>query len=369
MQLRQRERDYAARSRVNRSQGTTRERPCIQRQTHQLLRRRTLLAALAVGAGAGRAAAQAPAQQDPWPSLAAQIFNDRAIQDGSDIVAIDAPYRAEDAALVPVELRCLLPEADARRITALTLVIDANPSPLAAVFTPGASSGMRSLSTRVRVDSYTNLHAVAELSDGRLYATQRFVKAAGGCSAPASKPEAGSVPLGTMRFRQFPPAPGADPDRSEAQLLIRHPNYSGMQMDQLTRLYVPAHFVKTVRLWQGQDLAARHRERHLDLRKPKLPLRLPPERRGHLQSRNGGQRGQVISAGVAGDADLMAAGSEAANLRLRLRLLEVADDRVGGRAAELRPEIAAGGAAHAQHRLGLLVFVVRQHRCDHVNRT
>ena len=36
--------------------------------------------------------------------------------------------------------------------------------------------------------------------------------------------------------------------------MIRHPNYSGMQMDQLTRLYVPAHFVKFVRLWQGQDL-------------------------------------------------------------------------------------------------------------------
>ena len=36
--------------------------------------------------------------------------------------------------------------------------------------------------------------------------------------------------------------------------MIRHPNYSGMQMDQLTRLYVPAHFVKSVRIWQGQDL-------------------------------------------------------------------------------------------------------------------
>ncbi len=221
---------------------------------NKLLRRRTLLGALAVSAVSQTASAQAPAQQDPWPSLAAQIFNGRAIQDGSGIVAIDAPYRAEDAALVPIEIHNLLPAQDSRRVTAITLVIDENPSPLAAVFSPGASSGMRSLSTRVRVDSYTNLHAVAELSDGHLYATQRFVKAAGGCSAPASKPEAGSIPLGAMRFRQFPPAPGAAPDKSEAQLMIRHPNYSGMQMDQLTRLYVPAHFVKFVRLWQGQDL-------------------------------------------------------------------------------------------------------------------
>ena len=36
--------------------------------------------------------------------------------------------------------------------------------------------------------------------------------------------------------------------------MIRHPNHSGMQMDQQTRLYVPAHFVSSVRIWQGDDL-------------------------------------------------------------------------------------------------------------------
>jgi sulfur-oxidizing protein SoxY len=66
--------------------------------------------------------------------------------------------------------------------------------------------------------------------------------------------EADGIPLGTMRFRQFPPAEGADPGLREAQLMIRHPNYSGMQMDQLTRLYVPAHFVKSVGIWQGDAL-------------------------------------------------------------------------------------------------------------------
>lgn len=225
-----------------------------KRQAHLLQRRRLLLAAVALGAAARRAAAQAPAQQDPWPSLAAQIFNGRTVQDGATIMAIDAPYRAEDAALVPVAVRSLLPSGDSRRIVGITLVIDENPSPLAAVFSPGPSSELRSLSTRVRVDSYTNLHAVAELSDGQLYAAQRFVKAAGGCSAPAAKLEADSIPLGTMRFRQFAAAAGADPDRYEAQLMIRHPNYSGMQMDQVSRLYVPAHFVKSVRIRQGQDL-------------------------------------------------------------------------------------------------------------------
>jgi sulfur-oxidizing protein SoxY len=36
--------------------------------------------------------------------------------------------------------------------------------------------------------------------------------------------------------------------------MIRHPNYSGMQMDQVSRLYVPAHFVSSVSIWQGDDL-------------------------------------------------------------------------------------------------------------------
>src|SRR5689334_6388824 len=223
------------------------------RTRHSLVHRRWVLAA-AVGAVSAKAVAQAPAQPDSWTALAPQIFGDRVIHDGGTVVGIDAPYRAEDAALVPISLRLLLKPDDARRIAVITLLIDENPSPLAAVFVPGAASGMRSLSTRVRVDSYTNVTAVAELSDGQLYATQRFIKAAGGCSAPAAKQDAGPVAVGEMRFRQFSVVAGADQGRSEAQLMIRHPNYSGMQMDQLTRLYIPARFVKSVKIRQGQEL-------------------------------------------------------------------------------------------------------------------
>jgi sulfur-oxidizing protein SoxY len=221
---------------------------------HPRLFRRTLLAAAALTAAGRRAAAQAPPVQDPWPELAALIFTGRPVLDSGAILAIDAPYRAEDAALVPVGLSSLLPGDDRRYIRRITLVIDANPSPLAAVFKPSTASGLRNLSTRVRVDDYTNIHAVTELSDGQLYTSARFVKAAGGCSAPATKQEADGIPLGTMRFRQFPAAEGATAGLREAQLLVRHPNHSGMQMDQLTRLYMPAHFVTTIRILQGDDL-------------------------------------------------------------------------------------------------------------------
>jgi sulfur-oxidizing protein SoxY len=221
------------------------------RTMQSLPRRQAMLAALAAGV-VGGSGVRAAEDEDPWPSLAAQIFDARPIDDGDDIVALDAPYRAEDAAVVPIGIQILGAAADAQVVRAITLVIDGNPSPVAAKFVLGANSGTRSLSTRIRVDSYTNIHAVAEMTYGGLVATERFVKAAGGCSAPAAKQEAGGVPLGTMRLRQFPQ--GADPDRREVQLLVRHPNYSGMQMDQVSRLYVPAHFVSTVRIWQGDDL-------------------------------------------------------------------------------------------------------------------
>ena len=83
--------------------------------------------------------------------------------------------------------------------------------------------------------------------------------------------------------------------------MIRHPNYSGMQMDQVTRLYVPAHFVKSVRIRQGQDLLLSIESGISISENPELPLRLSAPMARPLQRRDGGQRGQVVPAGVACD--------------------------------------------------------------------
>lgn len=218
--------------------------------------RRAAMGALASSlVAASRARAGTTGEQDAWPALAAQIFEGRTLEDGTAVVAIDAPYRAEDAAVVPIALRTLLQAGDPREVRKLTLVIDANPSPLAVTFTLGAGSHVDSIATRVRVDDYTTMHAIAELSDDKLYVASRFVKAAGGCSAPALTLTADAVPFGTMRFRLL----GSDETHAtggsrEAQVMIRHPNYSGMQMNQLTRLYIPARFVQTLRVWQGERM-------------------------------------------------------------------------------------------------------------------
>jgi sulfur-oxidizing protein SoxY len=214
--------------------------------------RRTFLGTMAGGLlVSSRIQAATVADQDPWAALAPQIFPNRVLEDGTALLAIDAPYRAEDAAVVPVVLQTTLAADDSRRVRKITLVIDANPSPVAASFTLEPESGIDRVSTRVRVDDYTNVHAVAELTDDRLYAVARYVKASGGCSAPALKQTADSIPLGTLRFREFSET---DLGRHEAQVMIRHPNYSGMQMDQISRLYIPADFVQVLRVWQGDQL-------------------------------------------------------------------------------------------------------------------
>src|SRR5207249_10101605 len=48
----------------------------------------------------------------------------------------------------------------------------------------------------------------------------------------------------------------------QAQFMIRHPNNSGLQMDQLTHLYIPAFFVRELRIWQGDELVALRSEEH-----------------------------------------------------------------------------------------------------------
>ena len=213
-----------------------------------------LLAAMQFGAPLASAATPAP--YDPWPGLAQEIFDNRTINDGAGVIAIEMPYRAEDAAIVPVTLRSVLPTGDVRRVLAITLVIDQNPAPMAARFELGQDSSISEISTRVRVNNYTDVHAVAELSDGKLYMVKTYVKASGGCSAPAAKnADEAKGRLGRMRFRQFAkasegPASGA----REAQIMIGHPNNSGLQMDQVTQLYIPPFFIDELRVWQDDRL-------------------------------------------------------------------------------------------------------------------
>jgi len=201
------------------------------------------------------APAATPDAYDPWPGLVQDIFNNRPMNDGADVIGIEMPYRAEDAAIVPVTLRNKLSPTDERRLLSITLVIDQNPAPMAAKFELGKDAKVSEISTRVRVNNYTDVHAVAELSDGKLYVSKTYVKASGGCSAPAAKnPDEAKNRIGQMRYRQFGQGDqGPTSGAREAQIMIGHPNNSGLQMDQVTQLYIPAFFINELHLWQDDS--------------------------------------------------------------------------------------------------------------------
>jgi sulfur-oxidizing protein SoxY len=98
--------------------------------------------AAAMQFGASLAPAATPEAYEPWPGLVQDIFHNREMNDGAGLIAIEMPYRAEDAAIVPVTLRAMLPPGDTRRVLAITLVIDQNPSPMAARFELGPDSAV-----------------------------------------------------------------------------------------------------------------------------------------------------------------------------------------------------------------------------------
>ncbi|MCJ2056012.1 quinoprotein dehydrogenase-associated SoxYZ-like carrier [Methylobacterium sp. J-048] len=202
----------------------------------------TALAGPAWAAGASDTEQERTAR---WQEIAKSIFGDRAIETTDSLVKIDAPARALDAALVPITLT--MPEPS--RIKAVSLVIDDNPAPYAAKFEFGPAADPAELKLRVRVNNYTDMHAVVETQDGKLYEAKQFVKASGGCSAPMGMSDEEAMKgMGDMRMK-FAEAGAGKP--VEATLMIRHPNFSGMQMNQVSRDYTPARYIDKLTVSAG----------------------------------------------------------------------------------------------------------------------
>ncbi len=182
-----------------------------------------------------------------WPTLKVEYFGDRAAsirENADDLLVIEAPKRAEDAAIVPISVKSLVPQTADKYIKNIHIVIDNNPEPYSANFTLSPDLGLIDISTRMRVDQYTFVRAIAEMNDGSLHMVSRFVKASGGCSAPAGKDAAAALArLGKMQIRMRKPTVG---EPVQAQVIVSHPNYNGLQFDQASRQYIREHRVTNI---------------------------------------------------------------------------------------------------------------------------
>ena len=167
--------------------------------------------------------------------------------------SLDTPYRALDAAIVPISIKFNKPQSQEYFVKSLTLIVDENPSPVVSKFNFTPKAGNASLTTRIRIDKYTYVRAVVEMNNGEKYMNSNFVKAAGGCSAPSlADMDAVMARLGKMKMKFF--ETGNSNSLSKAQFLISHPNFSGLQFNQLTRAEIPAHFVNYIKIEQDNNL-------------------------------------------------------------------------------------------------------------------
>lgn len=211
-----------------------------------------LFASLLVVLSHGAAAQENPLiDGESWADLREDFVGDAALHDAGDLFTIDAPYRAHDAATVPV---VIAQQADAPPIEHAVVIIDENPAPMAADLTFGPAMHPIKFELRVRVNQYSNVRVLADTADGT-FMKGRYVKASGGCSAPASRdPEVALASMGLMRLQQFDEPAQMSGQIRDAQIMIRHPNYSGLQRDQITQLFIGAHFIDKLEVFQGDEM-------------------------------------------------------------------------------------------------------------------
>ena len=111
---------------------------------------------------------------------------------------VDVPVSVE----VPVTVKFNENQKDDNFIKSLTLIVDENPSPIVGKFEFSPKIGNATLSTRIRVDKYTYVRAIAEKNNGEKFMISNFVKAAGGCSAPSlSDMDSVMARLGKMKMK------------------------------------------------------------------------------------------------------------------------------------------------------------------------
>ena len=81
-----------------------------------------------------------------------------------------------------------------------------------------------------------------------------FVKAAGGCSAPSlSDMDSVMARLGKMKMKFIETSNNSN-ILNKAKFLISHPNFSGLQFNQLTRAEIPADFINYLKIEQDGEL-------------------------------------------------------------------------------------------------------------------
>ncbi|SNR67419.1 quinoprotein dehydrogenase-associated SoxYZ-like carrier [Puniceibacterium sediminis] len=192
---------------------------------------------------------------DPaWPDLSEALYEDRVLNDGAPYISIDVPYRTGDDARTQVAAQIAAP--DGLLLGSVTLILDENPMPVSAVFSLEQPLPRFFFDVTMRINGPTPMHIVAETTDGQLFVAETFVKTSGqgACSAPPGSDleEAlatlGNMTIGIDQLMGSEKLSALSLRQQRLDLDISHPSNSGMQMDQITLLFVPMRYVEDVQI-------------------------------------------------------------------------------------------------------------------------
>jgi sulfur-oxidizing protein SoxY len=179
-----------------------------------------------------------------WERLREHLFPRHAISADGSVVQLVVPLRAAYGASVPVRIVSKLPQKDDLYVKRLVLLVDKNPSPVAAVLDLTPEVGQADFETRLRVDEYSHVRVVSELSNGTLHMDSRYVKTSGGCSAPPNRDALNLI--GRTMLKVAGPVRMDAP--TTADVTVIHPNDTGFELNQVTVMYIPPHFVRSIKV-------------------------------------------------------------------------------------------------------------------------
>jgi sulfur-oxidizing protein SoxY len=160
------------------------------------------------------------------------------------------PLRAAYGASVPVKLVARVPQTPERYLKQLRLVVDNNPSIIAATLTLTPDLGQANFETRLRVDEYSHVRAIGEFNDGSLHMASRYVKVSGGCSAPPNRDAMHLIGKTSFRLPDKPERGQPTP----VDVSVIHPNDTGFELNHVTVMFIPPHFVRRIKVNYGERL-------------------------------------------------------------------------------------------------------------------
>ena len=179
-----------------------------------------------------------------WEKLRAKLFQARPIAAGSGRVQLIVPLRAAYGASVPVKIVSGLAQNPELFVKRMVVLVDKNPSPVAAVLDLTTEVGQADFETRLRVDEYSHIRVISELSNGELHMDSRYVKVSGGCSAPPNRDQLHN--LGKTVFKLPADVKLNAPTTADVQVV--HPNDTGFELNNVTVMFIPPHFVRSLKV-------------------------------------------------------------------------------------------------------------------------